>query len=209
MLELNANLIAKKNAVADAGAWVWLIQARYATGLYLRFAANQNADVVWNGNTWQWMPIEIGTMRQEKGAVPTMTLRVLNANKMLQAYMEQYNGLVDQPVTFYGVHSGHLTVTTNLPTFAFTVVGASVNGLWAQFSLSVLPNPFNQPDPKDKMLKNFCRFGFPHSVDARCPYTAGTYTECDKTLSDCRTRNAAAASRFGGFPAIGLNRIYV
>jgi len=209
MLELNANYIAKKNLTADAGAWVWLVHVRYAVGQYLRFAVNQNADVVWNGASWQWMPIEMGPMRQEKGAVPTMNLRIINANKLLTGYMEQYSGLVGQPVVFYGVHSAHLDVTTRIPTFAFTVTGSSVTGLWASFNLSVVPNPFNMPDPKDKLLKNFCRFNFPNSLDSRCPYTGSTYTTCDKTLAACIVRNAALSYRFGGFPAIGQNRIYV
>ena len=68
----------------------------------------------------------------------------------------------------------------------------------------------NFKDPKEKIHKNFCRFTFPNSSDSRCPYTGDGYTSCPRTLAACVTRNGSVISkRFGGFPAIGTNKIYV
>ena len=208
-LELDANYIAKKNLLADAGAWVWLIALEYTSGSFVRVAANQAADIVWNGFTWQWMPVMVGDLRQERGALPTMELSVCNIGRFIQAYAEQYNGLADCPATLVAVHTAHLTVTANLPTYNFVVVSSIFTPIWARLNLSVAPNPFNVADPRDKWLKNFCAFNFPHSADARCPYTGTTYTTCDRTLSACIVRNGAASYRFGGAPAIGNNRGYV
>ena len=208
-LDLDANLIGRKNLLADAGAWVWLMALEYTSGSFVRVAANQAANIVWNGFTWQWLPVQIGDLRQERGALPTLELLVCNIGRFIQAYAEQYDGLTDCPVTLYAVHSAYLSVVSNIPTYRFTVVSSSFTDLWAKLNLSVAPNPFNVADPKDKWLKNFCAFGYPHSADARCPYTGTTYTTCDRTLAACIVRNGAASYRFGGAPAIGNNRVYV
>lgn len=211
MQPLPATLISAKNALEDGGAWIILIEVEYTSGNFFYFAANQNADVTWNGHTWQWMPIELDAISEAKGEVPQLNARICNVDRMVQQQIEQYNGAIDQAITIYCVHSANLAQTTNIPTFPFTITGCKCDANWVTFTMGITPSPYIVPDPKDQILKNFCRYKYGNSNDTRCPYTGpftGNLASCDRTLATCKLRNPSAAQHFGGFPAIGSNRLY-
>lgn len=168
---------------------------------------NGNDDVIWNAKTWVGFPAEVEPIRQSKDEVPQLTIRVCNINRAVQSQIEAANGGVGAVVTFYIVYEDDLTETTNIPSFLFNVKKTVANAMWVTFTLGA-PSPYLKMVPKHKMLKNFCRFGYPNSNDSRCPYTGVTYTTCNRTRSDCETRNGTDVKKFGGFPSIGKNELY-
>lgn len=208
MWPLHDSYIQAKNRLSDPNAWLLLAKIEASTGT-LRFACNARGDLIWNGQEWLAMPAEIDSIADSKTEVPQVQVRICNVDRMVQAQIEPIDGAVDSTVTFYTVYTGHLEVTANVPALEFEITGARCDAKWGYFTLGVTPNPLDIQDPKDLILKNFCRFGYPHTADPRCPYTGGAYTACNRTLANCQQRNGALARRFGGFPAIGTNRLYV
>lgn len=208
MINLPATYIQAKNALSGSGAWVLLMQLSIDESNVLRIAANQNANITWNGYNWQWFPVEPGDIKEGKDKVNRLDIKVCNVNRAVQSQIEAFGGGVDCQVTWYLVHSGNLGETT-VPQWSFLIEEVKANALWVTFTLGPKYKIDTMRDPVDKMYKNFCRFNFPHSVDSRCPYADTGFTTCNRTLSDCQERNGSDAYLFGGFPAIGKNTLYV
>ena len=208
MIDLPSALIQAKNQVADADPWILLVQVEIDDSDVLRLAANQNEDITWNGQTWQWFPIEVGDIRHGKQKTYRLDVKVSNINRAVQEQIEEFHGAADAPITFYVVHAGNLAQTT-VPSWSFLIEETVADPLWVTFTVGPYYKLDRRSDPKDKMYKNFCRFNFPNSVDSRCPYDDVTYTECNRTLADCIERNGDSAYLFGGFPTIGKNKLYV
>jgi phage-related protein len=208
MQNLSSSYITGKNKLQDPNPKLLLLKWVCDTETQ-RFAANASENIAWDGESWIAMPVEIGPIRLARDELPQLAIQVADPSGALHAVVEQYHGAEDAVIDIYCPYYGDLAETTNIPHFVLENVGCRVKSPWVFFTLGIRDNPTEQMDPADKLLKDFCRFSFPNSNDARCPYTGGGYSSCDKTLADCQERNAADAARFGGFPAIGKNRIYV
>lgn len=209
-MTINAKMIEAKNLLHSSDAFVTLAKLGVLDGPNLYWACNISKEIIWNGQVWEPVAVQIGMIRSSKEEVPQVDIAISNINKVPETYAQDYDGLIGSMLYFYEVNTFDLTVTANIPEYKLEIVDASFSIMWANFTLGVKPNPFNVRDPKDKMTKNFCRYGYKNSVDKRCPYTGDVYASCNRTLEHCIQRNGAAGSiRFGGFPAIGTNKIYV
>ncbi|MFZ3044710.1 MAG: hypothetical protein WA151_02250 [Desulfatirhabdiaceae bacterium] len=207
MLPLGTSYIEAKNRLSDANAWIMLLQLTFGAEV-MRLCAN-NQDIVWNGETWVAFPFNIDVIKDAtRDEVPQVVVRVSNVNQAVQYYVEQYGGGIGSEVILRVIYTGDLTETSRIPTFAFKVKGCKSDAIWATFELGVA-SPYLSQDPRDKILKNFCRYRFPGSIDSRCPYTGTEYTSCNKTLSDCKVRNGVDAKYYGGFPSVGSYAIYL
>lgn len=207
MLNLSSSYIQGKNKLHDSNPMLLLLKWSIDAQIQ-RFACNASEDIAWDGQAWIAMPVNIGPRRFARNELPQLAIQVADPSSTVHAIVEQYAGAEDAVIDIYCVYYGDLAETTNIPHFVFENVGCRVKSPFVYFTLGVKNNPADHMDPADKILKNFCRFRFGNSNDPRCPYT-GAETSCDKTLNNCQTRNSANAKRFGAFPAIGTNRIYV
>jgi len=155
--------------------------------------------------------VEVGVVRESQDEVPQLELKIGNITSVPEAYANDYAGLIGSSVTFYEVNTNNLTETEDIRTLEVEITESDFNMLWANFKIGISPNPYVVKDPAEKMLKNFCRYKrFPHATGSRCPYTGGVYTTCNRSLAHCVQRLGADQSkRFGGFPAIGTNKLYV
>jgi phage-related protein len=207
MWNLSSSTIASKNKLHSKDPKHLLVHWSVDTE-HQRFAANASEDVAWDGETWTAMPVNIGPIRMARNELPQLAVQIADPSGAVHAIVEQYGGAEDAVINIYCVDAADLAETTNIPSFRFENVGCRAKSPFVFFTLGIKNNPQDQMDPADRILKNFCRYRYPNSVDSRCPYTGGT-SSCDKTLANCQTRNGANASQFGGFPAIGNNRIYV
>ena len=209
MIPINSGLILSKNTLNSPNAWIVLIEVKYTSTLYKRIAANQNIDIIWNGFEWIALPIEIGIMSENKGEIPKLKASICNIGGYMEGIMEQYDGLIDSTVKIYTINSANLGTAIGVPYATFYIKDAGADPTWAKFVLSVFPSIRRKSEPKERIMKNFCRYNYPHSRDIRCPYTAGIYATCDRTLTACILRNGVNADMFGGFVSIGKNRIYI
>lgn len=214
-LSLPSVLVIEKNQMATSSAWLLLVEITLTDGItILRFARN-NADVVFDGDTYYRLPFEIDPIdNQSRGQIPTINLRLSNVTRTIQGYLEQFEGGIGSTVRLIVVNSAHLLDVT--PTqyaeleLNFEVVGAESSAQWATFTLGV-PNPLSKLFPLHRYIANHCNWvsrfkgvecGYVSHLVGGLPVIA---TTCDGTLSNCRILNNSA--RFGGFIGLDLGGV--
>lgn len=167
-----------------------------------------NAALTWCGYTWQCFPFEIDPIgNTNKGEIPQVVIRVANQNRVMEAYIQQYDtycktyGFSPIAVDVYVVNTKAIALDGDCDPeceYSFLLKQPKTNSQWATFTLGG-DNVYSIRIPQGRVLKNVCRFKF-KGVDGRCGYT-GSATTCNKSLSSCRALGNSV--RFGGFPGAG------
>src|ERR1035437_9281515 len=88
---------------------------------------------------------------------------------------------------------------------SFEISGASAKKDYATFNLSIGFNFLLVEIPSRKMFARFCNWTF-KGVDGSCGYLGSDLT-CEHTFEACKLKGNLP--RFGGFPAILNERIYL
>lgn len=191
---LPANIILEKNKVESENPWLLLLDVHIDEDV-IRIA-NNNADVTFDGETYQAFPFMIDAIKQtSSGKINGVSLSVSNVNKAILYYVESTNGLINSTVTLYVVNANLLTEDYSELTLHFTIMGASVDEEWIVFTLSS-PSPLRRRFPQDKYLARFCNWTY---KGAECKSTHGD-TTCKKTKDDCESKGNLA--NFGGYPGL-------
>lgn len=201
MLPLSSAAILEKNKLSSDSVWLILVELDYDENNIIRVCKNTE-DVEWNGQTWISFPIEIEPkVDSSKGEIPSVQIRVSNVNKIMQSYAEQYNGSIGKKVILRLVNSKHLDATTPEIEETFTITQVDSDREWVYITLSLL-NPFLVMFPRQKYVKNWCRWKF---RDARCKYS-GSADHCDHSYECCK--KLGNEKNFGGFINIPLGGLY-
>jgi len=201
MIKLANAIIAEKNKLCSAGAWLVLLKFGFG-GKTVRLVRN-NEDITWDGEDWQAFPFRLDDITEtDKGEIPSVNVKVSNVTRVMQPYVEEAEGGVDTRVDLYVVHSEHLDDAEPVVHEIFSVVKTTCDAEWATFQLGG-DYPTQRRFPLDRYLKDFCPFVF---KGPECGYT-GDLTLCSHTLKDCRAHGNS--TRFGGFPAIPVGGMYV
>jgi phage-related protein len=151
---------------------------------------------------WVRFPFELDALSQtSKGEIPQLIVKVANATRVLDPYLEQGGGGIGATVRLVVVHSDHLDETTPWLDETFDVVATAVDATWVTFTLGA-PNPFLSRFPRHKYLRDHCRWVF---KSAECGYTGGD-ASCARNLAACRAKSNQL--RFGGFPGIPGSGVY-
>lgn len=207
----------EKYRLASTNPWYVLLKmdpngaAPVGSSLTPIYIAHNSDDVTWNGQLYQAFPFEMDAIEDKaNGQLPTVSLRVSNVNRLLEALVNEYAGLVGAIVTVWVVQA----IDPDNPVFmqTFWVTGAQADAEWITFSLGA-DNPMLQPMPKFLYMANVCRhrYNSPGVQAANdpmgicCGYE-GSLPSCDKTLegpNGCREHSNVI--RFGGFPGIETN----
>lgn len=210
MLSLPAGLVSAKNSWQGDGIIIPVIKVEIPTILVIpmRLAANE-VDIVWKdpdtgtSETWIAFPFEIDDFGEKgKGEMPQLSLRVCNIGRSVQGYVDQANGALDATVTLHVINAANLTEENTFITMQFQVSGTSCDEEWCTFTLTATEF-WRRQFPKNKCLKNFCRFKF---KDVFCGYV-GVETICNRSLARCR--ELSNSSHFGGFPSIGYDGLRI
>lgn len=204
MLNLSVAGMLEKSLLSTDGVWLLLVEVAIPdSGEPLRLVRN-NEDVVWNGNVWSAFNFQLGEIIEDiEGKPEAVPLQVSNITQIVQAYVEEYNGLTGTTVTLRVVHSQHLDNMLAEVEEIFTVQSTTCDSKWVTFYLgsdisTQLRFPFR------RVLKNFCAWRDQYK-GLECGY-AGTLPACDGTLQSCRARGNAA--RYGGEPSIPEGGLY-
>ena len=201
MRSLAAALILEKNLLSDAGAWIVLLQIDI-TGLDTIRVCRNTENITWDGETWIAFPFELDLIGETaKNEVPSVVVRVGNASRAMQTYLEQGDGGIGATVVIRVVHSENLGEDAAIE-LTYEVTKTESTSKWVTFTLGAA-SPFNRRFPQKRMFRNFCRHKF---KDENCQY-AGEESTCDKTLADCALRNNT--TNFGGFPSILSGGVYL
>ena len=196
-VSLPSALISVINSTDDTDPCLILLEITVdGLGSPIRLVQNE-VDITWNSQTWVAFPFEFDTVGEwRKNELPKVVVRVSNVARAIQGYIDDTDGGIQSEVVVYVVHGGNLGETTPLMRLDYTVISTTCNHEWVTFSLSS-SNTFTRRFPKNKCLKNVCRFRF---KDSWCKY-AGVETECDRSLTRCRALGNSV--NFGGFPGVG------
>lgn len=160
------------------------------------YVANNNEDVVYQGNTYLKFPFEI-TVQEEAGGVPEVTLSTMDSGRALLSLMEVYGGLAGSKITLMVVNYAEIDNAPELSEY-FTIIGGSASDYKINFKLGA-ENYLAMRLPPRRQFRDRCSWRY---KDARCQY-AGILASCDLTLSGpngCVVHSNEI--NFGGFPGI-------
>lgn len=198
MLTLSTASIIEKNKIATDGVWLMLLDITYGSEDTIRLVRNTEK-ITFQGNEYFPYGFELNEITESPNELPNVQLQISNATGTLQRMLEEFSGVTGANVIIR-------VVNTNVADVAeieehFTVLGSSSDRSYITFTLGT-DFSFSKRFPPVRVMKDFCPFKF-KSVE--CGYT-GELTACNKTLSNCRTRNNS--TRFGGEPTIPQGGLY-
>jgi len=163
------------------------------------YITNNNEDVVFAGNTYQWFPFEISELsNSSKGEIPQWSINISNVNRAMEQYLIEYdnylkvNGISGNEITMTCYVVNALSADTAILTEEFILTSFSTSSEWASFVLGA-KSPFTMRYPRRRLIQNFCSWKFKSD---KCKYSGSTST-CDKTLTTCKALNNSG--NFGGF----------
>ena len=204
--QLPASIILEKNRLETEYVWLIFLDIVLPDGTPLYLVRN-NEDTTFISTVYTAIPFTLEpTKENSKGVIPTVSLKISNVTRVIQAYMEAQNGGVGSDVKVRVLNSKDLSGGTDLAELEldFTVLSSHSDTKWVTFLLGA-GSPLNKRFPLDRYIASHCRFRFDNlpgkeGLSPDCGYS-GVETTCNRTLSDCQDRNNSA--RFGGFMGLG------
>lgn len=195
MKTLPSALILEKNLLSNTSPWFLLLDVEISTGVHLYFVNNID-NVTYNGQEYIAFPFQIGTSGQSsKGEVPTVQFRVCNINRVMQTYVEDYDGFIGNNITMRLVNSSHLTEDYSVLTLSYEIITCVANSEWVIFDCGG-PNPMRKRFPLYRYIGSHCNFTF-RSVE--CAYQ-GVDTTCNRTYEACALKKNSV--HFGGYKGL-------
>lgn len=195
MKTLPSALILEKNLLSNTSPWFLILDIEISTGVYLYLVRNTE-DITFNGHLYTAFPFEIGATKQtSKGEIPSVQFRVSNVNRVMQTYIEDYEGFLGKEITLRLVNNAHLAENYAELTLTFEIVACSTTAEWAIFDCGA-PNPMRKRFPLYRYIGSHCNFTF-KSIE--CAYT-GADTTCDRTYAACALKRNSV--RFGGYKGL-------
>lgn len=202
-IPISTAAIREKNKVASDGVFLLLLEVTYdAAEDPVRLCWN-NEDIIWNNCTWKACPFELGELSETKEAeIPSVDLTVLDIERRLIPYLEDYAGGVGASVCIRIVNSNLLDEIA-MREELFDIMEVSVTGGHrVSFKLGA-ENISEHRSPRGRFLKNHCRYKV--FKGSHCGY-AGEETECNRTYTRCN--ELGNGPRFGGFPGVGQQGVW-
>lgn len=188
-------LMRSANRLDKEDPWLVLLEVTFSPEEILRLVNNTD-DIEFEGHVYYAFEFNITLPKESsKGEIPSVTLSVSNVTRLIQRYVEQYEGAVGKTVKITVVDAGHLDENYAELTMTLTVQSAKCTPKYVAFTLGSI-NPINKRFPPDLCLAKNCRFNF---KDVRCGYK-GAATSCERSLAACKALNNTA--RFGGHPGL-------
>ena len=214
----------EKNRVANASAWLWLVELQVDASTAIRIVADYDAQVTWQGVVWYPLAAKVSDIRRDgDGRVSDATLSISHVKRYFVSYLDG-SKLVGKRCRLVVIHASQIGDSAAGIEDLYTVNGLELSEDSAAIRIGVA-NPLSQPVPSERFARTYCRF-LPEygSAASRCGYDknlAGALSSCDGTLegaNGCRVHgdNEVARGlprlhplRFGGFPGIGAGPIEV
>ena len=174
------------------------------TGNVWKRWTNWSTGVTFDGIEYDFYAISHSALAEDgSGQIQNGSLVISNANREIQALLDEYDGWRERQVIITQVWEQTLSDPTAFISDMLVVKEVTVTEKRATISLSSELDVMNVQIPRKVMTRSYCRFSF-KSVE--CAY-AGPELRCNRTLNRCR--ELGNQSRFGAFPATPLQKIYL
>ena len=199
MKVLPALVTLEKNRLSSMGAWLILLTITLPDSTVVRVVRN-NEDITFQGNVFVAFDFSIDAVEFDtKGRLPSVSLRVGNAGRVFQAYIEAQEGIVDSTVLMQVVNSSLLNQDFSELDLSFVIEKTIADSNYVVFELGI-PSPLNKRFPLYRYSGAICNWAS-RFRGAECRYSLGSPTTCDGQLVTCQTLNNSA--NYGGFPGLG------
>lgn len=199
--DLDSDFVTEKNKVENIP--IFLYELSYTASDVLYFAES-DGDIVFDGQTYTAFPLTHDAIEENiLGEVGSLKVSVANVSRVMQAYLETYDGFRGHSVVVKIVWSGLLAMMDAYiaDTFYIDSVVATVEAV--EFTLVTKLDLMQVELPARKFNRNFCSWIFRSD---ECGYT-GTGDVCNRTFQRCKELENQL--RFGGFPAVPDRRVYI
>jgi phage-related protein len=178
-IDLNTNQIIDQNKLITDNIELLLIEFIYKNADSVRVCLN-NAEITWNSKTWMPAIFSLTGMNETKDAeIPKVKLNFFDLNKVIIPVIEDTDGLPDTKINIYVIDSKYLDNTTpKIHEQAFiNSVSFNENGL---VTIEIgTENLSLMRVPKNRYLKNHCRFKFKEFIVKFQNGSADTFIDGD------------------------------
>lgn len=167
--------------------------------------ANYPEAVTFDGITYNPFPITFDAIKENnQGQIDTTTVTVANVSRLIQGYLETYDGFRGKKVTIKTVWANQLGDSSAYIDDIYYIDSCQSNQDDVVFTLTTKFDVLDIQLPRRCYLRNHCQWKFKSD---ECGYS-GIETTCDKTVTDCRD-NKDNLERFGGFPSINAKGLII
>lgn len=233
----DAQFIDEKNQRTNEPIWLYRLQISDDPGEDI-FLTNQPQNVsyyrdvatpqIYSGGSY---PIKhMGISSNREGEVPTVILRVGNANRAMQAYIEYGDALRGNKVTIRQVWREHLDDSGAYIEDVFWIDAASSDLETVEFRLTGQLDILQVALPRRRYTRKRCQWLYkgrgcwlectdesiePSGASGECVdgwampagFEIDSPDTCDKSLADCERHNNK--SRWGAFPGVPSGKLYL
>jgi phage-related protein len=214
-------MTARSRQLNEQYPWIWLYEVEVPTTPPTRYRLTNYDQTITFGQSSDGVPLEYTPFpcvqtdveQNAEGDLPQIQLQISNESLFIKSVLEDYDGLVGQPVVIKLVHTLELSNPNSALRFDGEIQAcrASVDRVtWVIGSRSLTQAVI----PGQRYIRGHCRFRY---GDERCGYDlnnttlATAHPSCPKTLDACELRGDAEVAaglerqhpaRFGGWPGI-------
>jgi lambda family phage minor tail protein L len=214
-------MTARSRQLNEQYPWVWLYEVEVPTTPPTRYRlTNYDQTITFgaasDGTPLDYTPFPVVQSNVEQNAsgdLPQIQLQLSNESLLVKSILENYDGLVGQPIVIKLVHSLELGNPASALRFDGQIVSCTATFDRVSWNISAL-SLTQAALPGQRYIRNHCRFRY---GDERCGYDlnngtlATAHPSCPKTLDACELRGDAEEAaglerqhpaRFGGWPGI-------
>lgn len=161
MKSLSAALILEKNKIASPNPWLITLDiALNDPSNTIIYLVKNTENITFQTITYTAFPFELDAAKEDmNGEIPTLTLRVSNITRALQAYLESLDGFRDATVTIRIINSANLSENYADLETTLDVLSTTSDVYWVTFTLGA-PNPLRYRFPQSRYIASHCNWKF-------------------------------------------------
>jgi lambda family phage minor tail protein L len=196
MKNLSQALLMEAMNINSANPWLILFDIILPDSQGTLRLVKNNENITFDGDEYLAFPLELDSVSDSSDSdIQTLTVKVSNVTRVIQAYLEELDGLIGGQVTLRIVNAGLLSENYSELERTYDIIGSSADSQYVSITLGA-PNPLGKRFPLDRYLANHCNWKF---KTIECGYV-GIDLTCKRTLEDCQ--NKVNSRRFGGHPGL-------
>ena len=202
MRDINSNFKSEKNSQESTVIRLYTLEDYDGAGSNLRFA-EWDEDITFDGLVYTKFPITIDRISENnRGTIDVVNVRISNVSRLIETYLQQYD-IRTKTVRIKRVWLGQLADANAYIEDIFQINGISSNDSDVTLTLTSKLDLLEVNLPLRMYTRNYCQWRF---KSTECGY-AGAESTCNKTKQRCKELDNF--SRFGGFPSVPANKVFI
>jgi lambda family phage minor tail protein L len=196
-----SDFIKLKNKLGEAITPIWLYSIQYDSDSNSWLYYNgSGVDVIFDGVLYLKQVVIHDTINEgSSGRLNNTIMKIGNADRGIQYYLENYNGLKKCRILIKIVFKEALDNPDCFDEYEYFVDSSSAQEEFATINLASAFDVLNLLVPSRIFSANRCQYKQFKGVE--CGYSGGV-SSCDRTLQTCQT--LLNSSRFGGFVGVPM-----